>query len=467
MTHLSNKIAKIVSGDILSKSFAFVTTIYLTRTLGAEGYGLVTIALSYLGYSVYFADFGLYNIGNREVAKSPSKRAFTPTDILFARVLLATIIFCITWFILPFIIADPLLLQLTKGFSVALLAHAILIEWYFVGDQQYGINAYSRTVHTAIYAIGAILAVKSIADIDQLPKIYVLSFFVAAISIFILALRQKAFKWEISGLTVFRNLFKASSSVGSGLLFAQIVQLLPPIVIGVYISTADAGLFSAAYKVIIIGMLFDRLFVQLLIPNLSKYWSESEETATKNMEHTSRIMLVIGGAISLSIAIGATEISHLLYGEEFANSAIIIVSLSLFLFFTFQNSMFSHGLVAIGKDSKFFIATSVGGILAIISIVISAIYFDAAAVGLSVALGEFVIAGFCFYWFRQYLKFSYILEFFAALGFGISLYFASSFIHLHGLIEAVLGAIIFSGILYIGRVIKPSDIRWLKSILIK
>ena len=53
------KIAHILSGDILSKGIAFFITIYLTRVFGKEGYGMVTVAMAYLGYASFFADFGI------------------------------------------------------------------------------------------------------------------------------------------------------------------------------------------------------------------------------------------------------------------------------------------------------------------------------------------------------------------------------------------------------------------------
>ena len=79
--------------------------------------------------------------------------------------------------------------------------------------------------------------------------------------------------------------------------------------IGIFMSTSEAGLYGAAFRLILIGMLLDRLFVQLLIPNLSKQWVENKERALVHLEHTSRIMLSVGVLVSVFTAIGAM-ISH-------------------------------------------------------------------------------------------------------------------------------------------------------------
>ncbi len=468
MAKLTTKIAHIVSGDILSKGFNFLLTIYLTRILGADGFGLVTVAMAYLGYALFFGDFGLYTIGSREIAKVKNDRTFSTIEILKARVSLAILVFIFAWFILPIFSSNLDLLTLTRGFLFALFAHAFLIEWYFNGKQKYYINAISRIISTAIYAVCAIIFVKSSSDLQELPIFFVTGFIVSAIILLIIASRDKPFRKEKkSDFSNYKRLMKSASSVGSGLLFAQVVQLLPPIMIGIFLSTSEAGLYGAAYRLIIIGMLLDRLFVQLLIPNLAKQWSENKDRTIENMQHTSRVILSSGAVLALFIAIGSSHLSVFLFGDEFLKSGPIIVSLSLFLFFTFQNTMFSHGLVAIGKDIEFLKATSYGGILAITLIVLSAMYFNAAIVGLAVALGECFIALFCYLRFRKSLSFNFIFPLILTLTLGLLIFFGSTLINIDAVIKAMIGSMILVGTLLVFRVLRIEDLKWLKTIMLK
>ncbi len=466
MANLTTKITHIISGDVVSKGFAFLATIYLTRVLGTEGFGMITIALSYLGYAVFFSDFGLGTIGSREVAKSKGKRIFSPFEILLARISMASIVFILFWFLLPSFISDALQLRITKSFLFAVFAHGFLLEWYFTGIQKYSISAISKSITTGIYTFGAFLLVKTIGDIQHLPLIFIAGFFIPIIMLLILAIRDNAFDFSVRA-TVFPKLIKASSSVGSGLLFAQIIQLLPPIVIGLFLSTADAGLYGAAIRLIIIGMLIDRLFVQLLIPNLAKQWSEDKERAKINIEHTSRVLLSVGALVSVFIASGAEDFSIWLFGSEFAEAATIAVALSLFLFFTFQNSLFSHGLVSIGKDTQFFKATAFGGTFSILLIIGASYYFNSIIVGLAIATGEFVIGAMCYFWFKQSLSFNYISPLIRTLIAGLITYFSVSLIEISPVYQAFLSAIILLGLLLAARVLRFSDINWTKAVLIK
>jgi len=467
LAKLTTKIAHIVTGDLVSKGFAFLATIYLTRTLGTEGFGLVTIAIAYLGYGVFFADFGLSKIGSREVAKSPENRNFTPTEILTARFFMAILVFLISWVSLPFIIKESIQLELTRGFFFTLLVHAILIEWYFNGSQKYVINALSKSIQMGIYLIGVIVFVNEISDVLILPIIYLTGFVCSAMLLLIIVWKYHPFDLRIRSFSVFGKLLKTSTTIGSGLLLSQIISLLPPILIGYFISTSAAGLYGAAFRLILVGMLIDRLFVQLLIPNLAKQWSENQERASINMEHSSRVMLSIGAIISIFIATGASDFTVWLFGDNFLEATSIIVMLSLFLFFTFQNSMFSHGLVAIGKDVQFFKATSYGGLISFILIVVASIHFNTTIVGLSVATGEFVIATLCFYWFRKSISFPYILPFLTTLIIGLIVYWGISYVEIYPYLKAVLSSIMIVVGLFVFRIMRRSDIRWLKSILLK
>ena len=198
------KIAHILSGDILSKGIAFFITIYLTRVFGKEGYGMVTVAMAYLGYASFFADFGLFNIGTREVAKTLTKRVFQPFEILVARMFLATLIFVIVWLALPFILADIEQLILTRRFLFSLLIHAYLVEWYFNGLQRYDLIAFSRTLQMAVYGLGVFIFIKSSSDILHLPIFYIFGLLISAIILLSIAFNNKAFTYSKKGISLYK-----------------------------------------------------------------------------------------------------------------------------------------------------------------------------------------------------------------------------------------------------------------------
>ncbi|MBO6793290.1 MAG: flippase [Balneolaceae bacterium] len=458
MASLTRKIAHIFTGDILSRAISFLITVYLARVLGTEGFGLLSIAMAYLGYLVFFADFGLSNIAGREVARDEEKRSYRISELLALRILMATIVLVIGWFAIPFIIDDSQLLSLTRGFILALIPHAFLVEWYFIGSQKYQVNALSHVLKNGVYLILIYLFVDSLDDVNQLPVYYISGLIVSTIILFILFLKNRPFQLAVRGFHILWDGLKAALTVGSGTFFAQVIQLFPPIAIGYFLTNSDAGEYSAAYRIIIIGMLIDRIFVQLLIPNLSKQWSDNSEVATINMDHTMRLMLVLGSMVSIGLFLGAPDFMIWVFGSEYVNSIPILYILSFFLFFTFQNSLFSHGLIAIGKDIDYLKATAIGGGIALIIIAVAASQFGVRAVAGAVVLSEFLIGALSYFWFSRHMSLRYLIPFVLTILASFVAYKLMDIVQLYYWLEAIIGALLVLMMLLFGRVIRKKDI---------
>ena len=462
MATITQKIAHIFTGDIISRGIAFFSSVYLARVLGTEGFGLISIAMAYLGYLVFFADFGLFNIASREVARNEVKRNYRISELLVLRIFMSLLVLVIGWFALPFIIQDGQLLSLTRGFMLALIPHAFLVEWYFIGRQLYKINALSNIIKNAVYLVLILLFVQSIDHVEQLPLYYVSGLVAAAIILFILFLKENPLQLGIRGFHILWDGIKAALTVGSGSFFAQVIQLFPPIAIGYFLTNTDAGEYNAAYRLIVIGMLIDRIFVQLLIPNLSKQWSENEELATLNMDYTMRLMLVLGSMVSIGLFLGAPDFIVWVFGSSYTNSIPIVLVLSFFLFFTFQNSLFSQGLIALGKDLDYLKATSIGGGLALILIAAGASKFGVIAVAAAVVLSEFIIGALSYFWFTKHMKVNYLLPFVLTLLASFVAFKLMEIVQLQYWLEAILGAILVFIMLLFGRVIRKKDITWFR-----
>ncbi len=462
MATITQKIAHIFAGDIISRGIAFFSSVYLARVLGAEGFGLISIAMAYLGYLVFFADFGLFNIASREVARIEEKRNYRISELLILRIIMSLLVLVIGWSVLPFIIHDARLLSLTRGFTLALIPHALLVEWYFIGRQLYKINALSNIIKNAVYLALILLFVRSIDQIQQLPVYYVTGLVAASTVLFLLFIKNNPIQLGLRGFHILWDGLKAALTVGSGTFFAQVIQLFPPIAIGHFLSNSDAGEYSAASRLIIIGMMIDRIFVQLLIPNLSKQWSENEELATKNMDYTMRLMLVLGSMVSIGLFLGAPDFIHWVFGPEYANSIPIVLVLSFFLFFTFQNSLFSQGLIALGKDLDYLKATSIGGGLALILIVAGASQFGVIAVAAAVVLSEFMIGALSYFWFTKHMKVNYLMPFILTLLASFVAFKLMEIVQLQHWLEAIFGAILVFIMLLFGRVIRKKDITWFR-----
>ncbi len=462
MKKIKEKAFWIAFGDFGGRGLAFLTSIYLARVLGAEFYGLITVAIAILGYATWFADLGLMKIGIREIAKEPEYREFRSKEIFNLKVGLGAVVLIISTTIIYLIPVGPIQKQVILGYLYSLVPYALLMEWYYNGKQEFGKVALSKLLNGALYLGLVFWLVKGANDVTLVPIFYTSGVTFAVVVLATFALIDKPFTLAPRKFKTYKELLKRSSIIGIGGLFANVVQLLPPLLIGAFLSIRDAGIYGAAFKIIIIAMMFDRIFVNLLLPNLSSIWSSSKQNAIDRVDSVLRLLLVSGIIVTLITAFNADDIIGLLFGTEYNESTAILKILSVFIFLTFLNSLFSFGLLATGKDHEYFLATCLGGTVSAIIITLSVTFKDPEMVALSVVLSELVMCGFSFVWFRKVFDLKIMKSFLIILLSSSIIYFLSQYFMIHSLISSLATIFLISGISWYTNVIRVGDLFWAK-----
>lgn len=462
MAKLKDKVFRIAFGDILGRGFGVITTIYLARVLGAESFGLITVALSFLGYSIWFADLGLLNIGAREMAKAEENRAFRAGEIFLFKIVLGFVVLSFLQWIIPQLPIESLQKKIILSFSYALIPYAFLMEWYYNGKQFFGKVALSKIVNGLTYLVLVFFLVKSEADLESIPVLYTSALSASALILLLFSVRENPFKQKLRSFGIFKELFNSAFILGFGSFFSQVLQLLPPLAIGFFLSVKDAGIYGAAIRIIFIAMLLDKIFVNLLLPNLSSKWISNKALSTQNLNKVYRLLLVVGGICSLAIAVASPDIISLVYGNDYAESSGILAVLTILLFFTFQNSLFTFGLIAIGKDKEFLYSTIVSGSLTICIILLSANFGSLLTVAIVISISEILITLISFVWFSKFVNIKSIVPTFITLILGGALFYMSSIIQFPSYLEAIVALFIFIPMLFILKVCSIDDLKWIK-----
>ena len=454
MSKFKEKAFWIAFGDFGGRGLAFLTSIYLARTLGTEYFGLITVAVSILGYATWGADLGILNIGVREIAKEPKYRTFRAKELFNLKIALAAIILIVSTIILSFVPIGELQKQVITGYLYSLIPYALLLEWYYSGKQKFGKLALSRIVNGFVYLGLVYWLINSEDDVAIVPILYTIGVTSAVVVLGTFSISDKPFKLPSRSFKTYIELLKNSSIVGFGGFFSRVVQLLPPILIGIFLSLKDAGVYGAAFRIIIIAMMLDRIFVNLLLPNLASLWSSNRENAIQRINMVIRLIIVGGTILSLLTAINAEQIILLLYGVDFAGSIEILQILSLFILLTFLNSLFSFGLIATNNDKKYLI-------------VLFASFGDSQMVAFSVLLSEFVLATSSYYWFRKIVPIKILRSLLIIFTTGSVLFTIFYYFEIHYLIASIITLMVIPVLSWYARVIRIGELNWLKEKLIK
>lgn len=462
MNKLKEKAFWIAFGDVAGRGLAFFCSLYLARTLGPEYYGLITVAVSVLGYATWFSDLGLISIGTRETAREPEKRTFRTTEIFRIKIFLGVVVLAASSAIVWFLKIDLLQKHVILGYLFSIIPYVFMMEWYFAGKQEFSKIALSKILNGVVYLLLVILFVNTAGDVKLVPFLYAGGITTAAVVLGVFAIRSKPFPQPSRGIPVYRDLLKTSSLLGTGKFFGQMIQLLPPIAVGAFLSLKDAGYYGAAFKIVVIAMMVDRVFVNLLLPNLSSLWSVDKQTARKHLDTVFRVVTAGGTLIALFIAVSSKSIILTLYSAEYAGSIILLQVLTILIAITFINSLFSFGLIAIGRDQEYFRATLSGGLLSGVIILVFIFFGNTFMAAISVALAELVITLFTWNAFKKFVSLSYARPALICFSTAILLFSISRFLSLPPFINGLMASLVYIVIIHQFRVLKNDQLKWIQ-----
>ena len=362
MSPILSKASWVLSGDIGARIAGFFITVYLARTFDTGGYGIIVVSLSVLGIALWFGDMGLNTLGTREVSRKPN-HIYTVNQIFRAKLIMSCLAFFTTSIFIWTIFYDRFEMALiVQLFLFALFPHAITVEWFFNGLQKFKLITFSRMLQASVYLI--LLYIFTTEDtLYRVPLFYAASLFLAAIFLLKGYTTQQPLETLIKKAASLKSLIADGFKIGLGSLFAQFVILLPPLFAGYFLGSTQAGYYGAAFKIILLVMLIDRVLTTLLLPNLSRAWKKSRETAVSHLNHLLRLAVVFSSCATLVLFFGAETFISFIFGETYRQSAVILPVLSFFLPATFANSIFSYSLISTGMDKQYLQGSAAGGLV--------------------------------------------------------------------------------------------------------
>jgi len=378
------------AADLAARAMGFLASVHLASTLGRYRFGAVTIGLALLSYAIWFADLGLGALGTRETARAIGARRFAPSTIAAARLLSGIVVVLMAELLVYLFVGDAALRTLLALFVLALLPAIISIEWLHQGRRQFGPVAAARVVNGLIFLAGVWLLVTSHEDLERVPVVYGAGFAgAAAILLFVSRGEERVVPRKGEWGRVLPA-WRTASAIGVGGLFAQSVQLFPPIALG-WFSMDQAGLLGGATKVVFAALLIDRVFGSLFLPAISSLWTRDRAAAERNLRIVQRLMMALAFITATVITLVARPLMLILFGPEYAEGDVALAVLGWFVAATLVNSLYSFGLIAIGREREYLQATVAGGVTAALASVLLAREYGSIGAALGMTVGEIVL----------------------------------------------------------------------------
>jgi O-antigen/teichoic acid export membrane protein len=340
-------------GKILGDLVTFVLFVALSRSYGQTGIGQYSLAIGLTGFFMVLADFGLYTFSVKEMS-----RRLDDLDGFFGRVISTRIILSASVFalliivirVLPFSPETKLIITVVGAYQI-LTSVMMGFNAVFIAHEVMHLTAiFELSLRAAIAAAGSAIILTGGTLVTVLITFPVLTF-VEIIVIYFVIRRRYCRPSLILSWAHTASILRWAMPYGVTSFLRQTCTRSDVVLLGFLLGEAAAGTYNVAYRVVF-PLLFLPHFAGISIfPLASKLYTDSQKEL-KDLYHNSlNLVVLLGIPGSAGIWLIAPELINLIFGEAFAESAIILRYLSwLFLLALLKTFM---GIFLISCDRQF------------------------------------------------------------------------------------------------------------------
>jgi O-antigen/teichoic acid export membrane protein len=243
---LSNLTWSILS-EIIGKGGFFVANIYLARTLGVENFGLFSLAQT-ITLNLWIAvDLGTSMYGIREIAKNKADAENVINPLLTIRIISGLFVFLVYTLILIFFLNMPFYqVSIFFGCGLYLLFFNFYIDWVFKGLEKFQFIIFGSVLSSIVFLAGVFLLVKKSEDAAVASFVWSCSYIAGGIPMFVVLGKILNLRFTVLFNTeIWKFHLRESIQFTFAGIFSIFYNYLPIILLGVFSSKHDIGLFSA------------------------------------------------------------------------------------------------------------------------------------------------------------------------------------------------------------------------------
>jgi O-antigen/teichoic acid export membrane protein len=460
-------IISLFSVDLGSKFLGFLATTYLARILGASGFGAINIGLAVLVYVQILSTGGLTLLGTKKVAEDNEDTDYLAGDIIALRLLLTLVVVLLTYIVVSFYITSEEIKLIVLVYILYSFPSAVLLDWFFSGKQKLEITSAGRISGSLIYLILVVVLVKTSGDIINTAIAWVIGGTVNSLFIWYLYSRYgNKIKVRVKRYKKSLKLLKDSSPLGLASLLSQVAIMFPAIYLGIASTTSEVGIYSAAFRLISLFLIFDRVFSAIFFPKIVNAISLAPERLEDIFNRILKIISLLALTVSIPMIIAGEIMIDIIFGDQFSGSVLVFQLLTGFFVFTLINSVLSYTLIAINKEGTYILALTISVLTFVAAVLIFYPEFFTPGIAIALIVYEVVQTIVMVIKFRQTAFITYWTSIIIPVF--VSLFLVTALINLEVHISIKILIAFFGGIplvAFAGR-LKIEDIKYIKRLMI-
>ncbi|WP_066972090.1 flippase [Methanobrevibacter filiformis] len=356
--------------QVTNTAFAFVWIILIARYLGVGDFGVLSFATAFGGIVQIFTDLGLSTYITRELSRNPESTKKIISNSIPLKIVISTIIFILTFIILNLIGYDKLTIEVTLIITLQtiFMSMGYLFNGVFQAHEKMKYQAIGILINTILMFVGFLVGIFLDLGIISIALVYLIGSIITLIYLYYkTSTKIVSPKIEINKSS-WNNLIKSSMAFGLITVLTTLYFMIDTIMLSFMKGEVAVGTYSAAYKFIMVFTTVYTVYTYVIFPLMSKLHKNSKELLKVTYEKSIKYLLILILPIAILVSFYAKDLVLLVYGQEYASSAIVLVILIWNMIFLFVNGASTSLLNSTDKEIK---VTWINGIACAFNIIIN------------------------------------------------------------------------------------------------
>ncbi len=348
--------SSLTMGKTLGDAFTFLLFIVLSRTFGQDGIGQYSFAMALTCFFSVFAEFGLYNLSVKEISRhtgSPGPGEYYggifSLRLILSVVVLGLLLLMITFLsfsretklIILLIGVYQIVYTLVDGFVAVLVARE---DMHLAGLLEFLLKMFIALGGSAVIMAGGGL-VTALATFPSVTFVFLLVVYG------IVYKKYGRVRLVMSWSYLIHTLRKAVPYAITEIML-RISTRIDVVFLGFILGAAAAGVYNAAYRLVFFLIMISYFIGLALFPLASRLYANSRKEL-EMLYHKSLCLIVLVGLPAASgVWLVAPDIINLIFGEDFAESALVLRYLAWLVFLAFIKSIMEVFLTSCDRQTE-------------------------------------------------------------------------------------------------------------------
>ncbi len=304
----------------------FVSTAWVARSIGPEGFGIIGFGTAFVSYFALFIVLGTDYYGNREIAQNPDRAEELASKIIGLRFVLAVVSLS-GYFLLIYLIdrSQPVKIVMALQ-AIGPVFTVIAIDFIFEGRQRMRALALRVAGSSMLSMVCLLLLVRDLSDLYFAAAIPVLATAIGTFWLAALAHRQIVPLRLKLQPSVLSQLFRDCAPIAvSGMMIALFLNI-DIVMLGFLRSEAETGLYTGMVRLYTLTFALGNLVMTAFRPALAAAFPD-RDSMTRQYRINVMMVVLFGFPIVAGVIAFPSEIIALIFGAGFVGGAEALVIL--------------------------------------------------------------------------------------------------------------------------------------------